>query len=100
MNENYDRYLNKSCLNECYNQGICKSDGSCECSTEASGGDCSLKKGSGPLEVTRILRNGLCDTRKENCSSIVVFGNNIMIRQEIKCNLEEIKVKALEILQK
>ncbi|CAD5116485.1 DgyrCDS5365 [Dimorphilus gyrociliatus] len=97
MFDDYRVLANKSCINDCSNQGICTDEGSCQCNEDIGGGDCSLSLGSEGLQVRGMLRNGLCDTRRENCSSIVLFGNNVLNRRDIKCQLKEVTVSGTNV---
>ncbi|KAK5620158.1 hypothetical protein CRENBAI_001419 [Crenichthys baileyi] len=79
------------CPNLCNWNGQC-SDWGCVCFPGFSSYDCSQQTDQIP-EITKLMTEGLCNVRQEDCSTIQVFGQGFEDSSQLMCEFVEEKIE-------
>uniref|UniRef100_A0A3Q2FGV5 von Willebrand factor D and EGF domains n=1 Tax=Cyprinodon variegatus TaxID=28743 RepID=A0A3Q2FGV5_CYPVA len=78
------------CPNMCNGNGQC-SEWGCVCFPGFGSHDCSELTDQIP-EITKLMKEGLCNIREEDCSFIQVFGQGFKDSSQLKCEFVKEKV--------
>ena len=65
--------------------------GTCDCNSGLTGADCSLPSNARPV-VSSMPRAGLCDSRFDDCSVAILFGDNFIQDNKTHCYVQEAQV--------
>ncbi|XP_046567313.1 von Willebrand factor D and EGF domain-containing protein-like [Haliotis rubra] len=78
------------CPNQCSMRGVC-SAGRCICDAGYSAQDCSVQT-SRPPQIIRILRNGLCNSRRRPCRIAFLIVDNFHETPNIACRVRDVRI--------
>ncbi|XP_067669950.1 von Willebrand factor D and EGF domain-containing protein-like [Haliotis asinina] len=78
------------CPNQCSMRGVC-SAGRCICDPGYSAQDCSVQT-SRPPQIIRILRNGLCNSRRRPCRIAFLIVDNFHETPNIACRVRDVRI--------
>ncbi|XP_054903327.1 von Willebrand factor D and EGF domain-containing protein [Poeciliopsis prolifica] len=79
------------CPDLCNGNGQCSESG-CVCFPGFGSHDCSELTDQTP-EITKLRKEGLCDVRQEDCSTVQVYGHHFKDSSQLKCEFVKEKVE-------
>ncbi|XP_046351564.2 uncharacterized protein LOC124132030 [Haliotis rufescens] len=85
----YDIVVAEACLNDCSGHGNC-TEGECDCDADYNGVDCSVDL-TAPPAIDSIQDNGHCDTSRNQCHVISVYGE-IFLDNLTSCHVDAFRV--------
>ena len=65
--------------------------GTCDCNNGLAGADCSLPSNASPV-VSSMPMAGLCDSRFDDCTVAILFGDNFIQDNDTYCYVQEAQV--------
>lgn len=74
-----------------YFSSIFNFEGVCSCNSGYGGSDCFVETNL-PPNVFGLANDGLCDTRDEECSTVVLYVNNTVNVPELSCYVTKLMV--------
>ncbi|XP_059159142.1 uncharacterized protein LOC131943152 [Physella acuta] len=85
-------YTSLFCIAECGATGTC-TQGVCSCNSGYGGSDCFVETNL-PPNLFGLANGGLCDTRDEECSTVVLYVNNTVNVPELACYVTKLMSNA------
>ncbi|XP_077991820.1 von Willebrand factor D and EGF domain-containing protein-like [Glandiceps talaboti] len=84
--------LQNFCYRDCNGNGTCNNC-TCSCNAGLGGIDCSVDL-SIPPDVNGGHKNGLCDTKFDDCTYVSIWGGNIIDTNDLTCSRINVQISA------